>query len=910
MNDSVCEYHAKVLDIELFLVFEVDHDVLLAEHTRDDEPTHAALLQQPQTDVSTPSLLHHDDAVYFVAVGSDMTRTRLDIWKAQLRKLGVHVDEQFRPGATTIAVASTTLTRDRLATVCPGIDSVRRLVPPTWVIQLLQTKQVPLQCEWHGDDEKEAAAAPPSSLPPPPPPLAATGDQSPPESEFHECSSTPTATFRETERSQEDDDDDWAARREKFYATNPAMRAVHAEEAANPLKINMDAFVCTTSSVLKSNVNAHLTGPFEQLVEYLHVENDEWRENSYKGYSLTDKGLYKATRSKGVKKLKQGPNVICRDEKDVFLALQLPYKLMDIGDSRVKLTVSAIPLFHRSKSAPVKGSANPSTSNASISASATAEPTEPSPSSSVYIVSSAWYSGHLAKDKACIGPISNHTLVSFFEGKLRPNPTVRSQDYSFVDEREWLSLVKTYGGGPTITTALPSSKWIISFPSHQLKHQEHAHLVSSYADTVTSVAIEAKSSDLPPAALLLARLGGNIDAKLTIPDRDLLLANVLADVLVQATESPSDKIWLIDATQVSPSSDSFSPFDVPRADLPSRVLSFLVHPKRGVLSFVYSLMLTRGVSRLQDDMDDVESSLTSGQFGHGSQELLNLMLTGRATSNVFDGVVPMGDSGLVLRGVQSRAQVGYLTHLEALRYCTVGTFLKSPIFPVWVLGSTSHFTVLFATDASLCTESASDALLATVQRAFQSFDTMGNGYIPIDALGQVLAKLHVDPAILANEFQLGRLYSKLQVPGAGIVLWEDFWRVVSILLDTNDLQQALDGKRKEGSSRPRSDSDVARALQAQFDADPTNDEQEQVKQVVLYHVNGLVDASKASAGKFPRCVQFEATIPTKNRVGYSVPMVDTTHTTGGHGCPIEDVLQTKWPGISVNWHGQRPPTLD
>ncbi|RHY53259.1 hypothetical protein DYB34_009276 [Aphanomyces astaci] len=368
MNDSVCEYHAKVLDIELFLVFEVEHDVLLAEHTRDDEPTHAALLQQrqndesrherhvasrasnhkrrvsflfkrfkttisvenmrgigtyvvdgvdeharvekqqiddvqrllhgsghqtPQTDDSTPSLLHHDDAVYFVAVGSDMTRTRLDIWKAQLRKLGVHVDEQFRPGATTIAVASTTLTRDRLATVCPGIGSVRQLVPPTWVIQLLQTKQVPLQCEWHGDDEKEAAAAPPSSLPPPPQPLAATGDQSPPESEFHECSSTPTVAFRETERSQEDDDD-WAARREKFYATNPAMRAVHAEEAANPLKINMDAFVCTTSSVLKSNVNAHLTGPFEQLVEYLHVENDEWRENSYKPqHGLNSTGIAK-----------------------------------------------------------------------------------------------------------------------------------------------------------------------------------------------------------------------------------------------------------------------------------------------------------------------------------------------------------------------------------------------------------------------------------------------------------------------------------------------------------------------------------------------------------------------------------------------------------------------------------------
>lgn len=51
--------------------------------------------------------------------------------------------------------------------------------------------------------------------------------------------------------------------------------------------------------------------------------------------------------------------------------------------------------------------------------------------------------------------------------------------------------------------------------------------------------------------------------------------------------------------------------------------------------------------------------------------MLNLLLCGVATSNVFDGSKPMGDTGLTLKGIPSQAAVGYLTHLEALRYCQV-----------------------------------------------------------------------------------------------------------------------------------------------------------------------------------------------------------------------------------------------
>ena len=54
---------------------------------------------------------------------------------------------------------------------------------------------------------------------------------------------------------------------------------------------------------------------------------------------------------------------------------------------------------------------------------------------------------------------------------------------------------------------------------------------------------------------------------------------------------------------------------------------------------------------------------------------MNLLLTGEATSNIMDGSVTMAP-GLVVKGVSGRSDCGYLTHLEALRYCVVGEYLK------------------------------------------------------------------------------------------------------------------------------------------------------------------------------------------------------------------------------------------
>ena len=79
---------------------------------------------------------------------------------------------------------------------------------------------------------------------------------------------------------------------------------------------------------------------------------------------------------------------------------------------------------------------------------------------------------------------------------------------------------------------------------------------------------------------------------------------------------------------------------------------------------------------------------------------------------------------LELRGIPQQSSVGFLTILEALRYCEVtpiiimliililiimlittfydliikvGSFLKNPLHPVWLIGSETHLTVLFST---------------------------------------------------------------------------------------------------------------------------------------------------------------------------------------------------------------------
>ncbi|CAD7697562.1 unnamed protein product [Ostreobium quekettii] len=131
-----------------------------------------------------------------------------------------------------------------------------------------------------------------------------------------------------------------------------------------------------------------------------------------------------------------------------------------------------------------------------------------------------------------------------------------------------------------------------------------------------------------------------------------------------------------------------------REVLESRMPQYMERGGWGIVLFLFSVLLTKGIKQVQSEMDDPSSCLT-GAHGYCSQELVNLLLCGQAATNVFDGNQEI--EGQLLHGITSRPRVGLLTLLEWHRYVEVGQLLKSPRLPVWVVCSESHFTVLFAT---------------------------------------------------------------------------------------------------------------------------------------------------------------------------------------------------------------------
>ncbi|XP_072364177.1 probable ubiquitin carboxyl-terminal hydrolase MINDY-4 isoform X2 [Scyliorhinus torazame] len=126
----------------------------------------------------------------------------------------------------------------------------------------------------------------------------------------------------------------------------------------------------------------------------------------------------------------------------------------------------------------------------------------------------------------------------------------------------------------------------------------------------------------------------------------------------------------------------------------------------GCILLTLSGILSRSIDLVKSDFD-VPSSTLIGAHGYCTQELVNLLLTGKAVSNVFNDVVEL-DSGngniTILKGVSGRSDIGLLSLFEHYSICKVGSFLKTPKFPIWVVCSESHFSVLFGLKKELMSD--------------------------------------------------------------------------------------------------------------------------------------------------------------------------------------------------------------
>ncbi|XP_031430361.1 probable ubiquitin carboxyl-terminal hydrolase MINDY-4 [Clupea harengus] len=126
----------------------------------------------------------------------------------------------------------------------------------------------------------------------------------------------------------------------------------------------------------------------------------------------------------------------------------------------------------------------------------------------------------------------------------------------------------------------------------------------------------------------------------------------------------------------------------------------------GCILLTISAILSRSIEGLRSDMD-VPTTTLIGAHGYCTQELVNLLLFGRAVSNVFNDEMRL-ESGngifTLLKGVSCRSDIGLLSLFEHYNICKVGEYLKRPRHPIWVVCSESHFSVLFSLNKSLTSD--------------------------------------------------------------------------------------------------------------------------------------------------------------------------------------------------------------
>ena len=116
----------------------------------------------------------------------------------------------------------------------------------------------------------------------------------------------------------------------------------------------------------------------------------------------------------------------------------------------------------------------------------------------------------------------------------------------------------------------------------------------------------------------------------------------------------------------------------------------------GIIQFLYSVILSRGIENVRNDMDEKDGRLM-GKHSYCTQEMVNLILMGVAVSNLHDGNLDLGgDPPKILKGIHSQPLFGQLSLFEHYQNLKVGEYCKSPKYPIWVVCSESHYTTIFS----------------------------------------------------------------------------------------------------------------------------------------------------------------------------------------------------------------------
>ncbi|CAG9782665.1 unnamed protein product [Diatraea saccharalis] len=130
----------------------------------------------------------------------------------------------------------------------------------------------------------------------------------------------------------------------------------------------------------------------------------------------------------------------------------------------------------------------------------------------------------------------------------------------------------------------------------------------------------------------------------------------------------------------------------------------------GALLLLYAAILSRGCENIKKDLDGKLTHLVSSHV-EGSLNVVTLLLTGRATPYLHNGVLYVGDEdhyAMPQFGILSRSPVGLLVWYGGeengkhnLNKQYPGSRLKTPALPIWVTSCSGHYGVLFNTNREL-----------------------------------------------------------------------------------------------------------------------------------------------------------------------------------------------------------------
>ncbi|WJX14377.1 hypothetical protein P8452_04652 [Trifolium repens] len=470
------------------------------------------------------------------------------------------------------------------------------------------------------------------------------------------------------------------------------------------------------------------------------------------------------------------------------------------------------------------------------------------------------------------------------------------------DPETSMGLVQHEGGPCGVLAAIQAFvfKYIIFFSDELSRMPQNWGLgASSKSHSVPSYNISSLTDGVKVRALvrsmgeILFLCGNNkraVIATLSIPENDIQHFEGISEEEVIANSlkalSIESALDLLKVLRVESHTSETTALQRLEAHIP------FFQSRMGALLFLISALLSRGLDLVQSDRDDPSLPLVTAPFGHASQEIVNLLLCGQAVPNVFDGRMDLG-GGMFLKGISRNVEVGFLTLLESLNFCKVGQFLKTPKWPIWVVGSESHYTVLFALDPSVQNENELEGRETQIRRAFDAQDQSGGGgFISVEGFHQVIRETNIKlPAD-----KLDNLCS------AGFIVWSEFWQVIL------DLDKNFGGLKDSSGLMGK-------------------------KVFDLFHFNGIaksdLNGSQVNFGgetplQRPRLTKLSVSVPPRWTPEEFMADVQGPSASGASDsagkdtevskpepvqhAPLVDCIRTRWPRAVCSWSGD-PPSI-